>query len=406
MRQDRIDQNACDGKHGNDEETGSPITNPTWHLNAVIPGRLAQQHIRCSKIYGSASDRSSQKPKTAFIYISTDYVFPGSEPPYKTDAETRPLNSYGESKRAGELTVLRAAAEEDAKKNPSTKLNDVHSTTLNGPGIRNKVLVLRVPILYGHTGPDESPAQKGAMGVLVDTVMEAAERMGAWVREMRKWRKGMESDTEGKGSNNNASSEPLKLQKMVIDDWARRYPTCVEDVARVLLDLAQVYLEHDDAEDSKGSSDKNEKESTSEAPATDTGLPRILHFTAEQPYTKYEMCRIFADILGLNVDEALVRDSMGDAGRSAPGNTTAIQRPYDTHLDVSETKQVLQLWRDRKDKVRREAEDGNAQNDGDDPMRCVNFNEWWYVLISSFKYRLSFPIDHPSISMSFNSAKH
>ncbi|MDD2598958.1 MAG: SDR family oxidoreductase [Kiritimatiellae bacterium] len=56
------------------------------------------------------------------VYISTDYVFDGTTPPYHVDSLPNPLNSYGESKRAGEVAVL-SACEEYA--------------------------ILRVPILYG-----------------------------------------------------------------------------------------------------------------------------------------------------------------------------------------------------------------------------------------------------------------
>ncbi len=56
------------------------------------------------------------------IYLSTDYVFDGTAPPYGIDARPNPLNYYGKSKLAGEHAALGAGA---------------------------KVCVLRVPILYG-----------------------------------------------------------------------------------------------------------------------------------------------------------------------------------------------------------------------------------------------------------------
>jgi len=56
------------------------------------------------------------------IFLSTDYIFDGLEPPYKTDAEPHPLSLYGEQKLAGE----RICAE---KSSSST--------------------VLRIPLLYG-----------------------------------------------------------------------------------------------------------------------------------------------------------------------------------------------------------------------------------------------------------------
>jgi dTDP-4-dehydrorhamnose reductase len=58
------------------------------------------------------------------LYISTDYVFDGSAPPYHPDSPTHPINAYGRSKRAGELAVLAA-----------------------GKGMA----VLRLPLLFGAT---------------------------------------------------------------------------------------------------------------------------------------------------------------------------------------------------------------------------------------------------------------
>lgn len=36
------------------------------------------------------------------VYLSTDYVFPGDDPPYAEQDTTRPINAYGRSKLAGE----------------------------------------------------------------------------------------------------------------------------------------------------------------------------------------------------------------------------------------------------------------------------------------------------------------
>lgn len=40
------------------------------------------------------------------LFISTDYVFNGTTPPYNEDSETNPPNDYGLSKLEGEKCVL------------------------------------------------------------------------------------------------------------------------------------------------------------------------------------------------------------------------------------------------------------------------------------------------------------
>ncbi len=59
---------------------------------------------------------------TWFIYISTDYVFDGTTPPYSPNSQTNPLNHYGASKLAGEKAVQ---------------------------SILDDYLILRVPVLFG-----------------------------------------------------------------------------------------------------------------------------------------------------------------------------------------------------------------------------------------------------------------
>jgi S-adenosylmethionine synthetase len=111
-----------------------------------------------------------------FIYISTDYVFPGIEgdAPYEVTSSPKPPNLYGETKLDGEKAVL-----EEYK----------------AAGKDGWAVVLRVPVLYGEA---ESP-KESAVNVLMDIVWKAQE----------------------------------KDANIFMDHWALRYPTNTEDVGRV-----------------------------------------------------------------------------------------------------------------------------------------------------------------------------
>ncbi|XP_033742428.1 methionine adenosyltransferase 2 subunit beta-like [Pecten maximus] len=79
------------------------------------------------------------------LYISTDYVFDGKNPPYNEDASTNPLNKYGISKRDGELVTLEVSKDYS---------------------------VLRVPILYG----DVQDLSESAVTCLFDKVKDTGNR--------------------------------------------------------------------------------------------------------------------------------------------------------------------------------------------------------------------------------------
>lgn len=110
------------------------------------------------------------------IYISTDYVFPGTpgDAPYEADAKPQPTNLYGQTKLDGERAVL---------------------DTLKLVGKEGLGVVLRVPVLYGNA---ETPAES-AVNVLMDALWKA--------------------QTQG--------------AEISMDHWAIRYPTNTEDIGRV-----------------------------------------------------------------------------------------------------------------------------------------------------------------------------
>ncbi|KAI0342187.1 NAD-P-binding protein [Trametopsis cervina] len=214
----------------------------TQKLNADLPAYLA----------------SLSKPnKFTLVYISTDYVFDGTSPPYTPSSPTNPLNLYGRTKRDGEQAVLQVTG--------------------------TAVIVLRVPVLYGPA-PNNSDT---AVNILIDVV----------------------TDQSG------------KTYKM--DHYATRYPTNVLDIADFLVRLSSL-------------------------PATHV-VPPILHYSAEEPFTKYEMCLVFAKILGLP-HRHIIPDAEPYTGAAATS------RPRDCHLYTRETEDLL------------------AQNGG---LGWTPFEEWW-----------------------------
>lgn len=91
-----------------------------------------QELTRCLNVEATRVLAESAKQVGAkLVYISTDYVFDGTLPPYEVDAPCNPINFYGQTKRQGEKAVLEASPHH---------------------------VVLRVPILYGEVETlDESP---------------------------------------------------------------------------------------------------------------------------------------------------------------------------------------------------------------------------------------------------------
>ncbi|RUS18943.1 hypothetical protein BC937DRAFT_88145 [Endogone sp. FLAS-F59071] len=186
-------------------------------LNISVPSYLAKlTHARSISLF----------------YISTDYVFDGTSPPYDIDDTPNPLNFYGKTKYEGEVVIREA--------NPNA-------------------VVLRVPILYGHT---EYNAES-AVNILVDVVMDSGKTVD-------------------------------------MDHFAIRYPTNVEDVARVLRSLSDKKLEQADA------------------------ISGVFHFSGEEPFTKYEMCQVLAKILHVRMDHLRLVDTVPVAA--------AASRPRDAHL--------------------------------------------------------------------------
>ncbi|KAF8460625.1 hypothetical protein BDZ91DRAFT_700160 [Kalaharituber pfeilii] len=153
-------------------------------------------------------------------------------------------------------------------------------------------VVLRVPVLYGEV--DEN--RESAVNALMDAV----------------W------NVHGK-------------QSLEMDHWSMRYPTNTEDVARVLKDIANKYTTH-----------------------PNPTLPRILQFTSEDRYTKYEICQVLAEIAGLPIDHLVPNDSHDP-------NSTVV-RPYDCHLSTK------------------------ALRDLGISVENMNFRDWWQRYMRAYKH--------------------
>ena len=235
-----------------------------------------------------------QRHSILLIYISSDYVFSGrpGEAPYTTSSTPEPANFYGQTKLEGERVTL---------------------STMTESGLG---LVLRVPVLYGECIESRS---ESAINILADLVWKSQTKLH-----------GDKTDDD----------DPIQ-----VDDWAIRYPTNTEDVARVIEDLARRYL-----------LDRTDERTTDR--------PHLLQFSSEEAYTKYGICRIMADILGVSIHGLIVPHRPRDEGEQEDDDVV-VKRAYDCHLSTQALKDL-----------------------GMD-VHTQNFVHWWFVPLSLF---FSFPL--------------
>lgn len=64
-----------------------------------------------------------------------------------------------------------------------------------------------------------------------------------------------------------------------------------------------------------------------------SGLPKILQFSSEDKFTKYEICELFAEIMGLPLDGMVANVEGNDPNAK-------VQRPYDCHLSSEALKDL------------------------------------------------------------------
>lgn len=181
-------------------------------------------------------------------------MFDGTSPPYTPASLTNPVNLYGRTKRDGELAVLGV--------------------------VGSRSVVLRVPVLYVSTDmATDPPGETYLLIVVIDIRYGPAPN---------------NSDTAVNVLLDIVADQSGKTYKM--DHYATRYPTNVLDIADFLVRLAgacQVLPLH-----LLNFSTERITLTITALPAT-RQIPPIIHYSAEEPFTKYEMCLVFAKLLGL-----------------------------------------------------------------------------------------------------------
>lgn len=108
------------------------------HCGALTHVDYCEDHIEESYEKTVASTKAlvnlSKDCNARMVYISTDYVFDGTQGPYKEDAEINPLSVYGKHKLAGEQMVLQEIADSLV----------LRVTNVYGDEIRGKNFIARI----------------------------------------------------------------------------------------------------------------------------------------------------------------------------------------------------------------------------------------------------------------------
>ena len=112
-----------------------------------------------------------------------------------------------------------------------------------------------------------------------------------------------------------------------MDHYATRYPTNVLDIAKFLVRLAGASLDSREEGGREVWSSLRPFFFLSSSATERTQLPRIMHYSSTEPYTKYEICLILSQILGLPHQHISADDAEPDP--SAP-----VARPKNCQLST------------------------------------------------------------------------
>lgn len=200
--------------------------------------------------------RACAKYNAFLIYISTDYVYDGTNPPYFPDSPLNPLNEYGTLKLEGEHAVRAALGGASCAAGASASTGAVAAGAAGGAA---PAAIIRIPLLYGP----------------VERLEECS------VTELA-----------------------LKLKTGApcsVEHWATRYPLHVDDVADAIIRIADARIAAPER---------------LAAARANGGLPIFL-LSGPQGLTKYEMLAKMAAALG--IDASFVRpDPNPPAGAPRP----------------------------------------------------------------------------------------
>ncbi|CAG0897039.1 unnamed protein product [Darwinula stevensoni] len=188
----------------------------------------------CLNVEASGNLASLAKEVGAkMIYISTDYVFDGKNPPYHEGDKTNPLNKYGLTKLQGEEAVMKSYPD---------------------------AIILRIGILYGEV----EHLEESAVTTLFSTLKD-------------------------------------KNHEKTVSDYEIRYPTHINDIAHILVGLAE---KCDSSGEVKG----------------------IYHWCGKEAMTKFKMVQEMSNALSIPMDH-VKPDSSPQSG--------AVTRPYNAQLATS-----------------------------------------------------------------------
>ncbi|HWR12135.1 MAG TPA: SDR family oxidoreductase [Rectinemataceae bacterium] len=241
------------------------------------PGQARALNVAATEMVARACAQSG----AYLLYISTDYVFDGSNPPYFPDSPVNPLNEYGKLKLEGEARVAAAMAEK-AQGAAADTGSGAAAGSGDGTGamtrVAAKAAILRIPILYGPVEKlEESPV----------TELAALLKKG----------------------------EPC-----AVDDWASRYPLHVDDAAAGIETIMDAAM----------------RRPGGLAAAPRRGLPVFL-LSSPVAFTKYGMIAAIAKALG--VDASFVHpDASPPKGAARLLGATLLKvapRPKDCRMDTT-----------------------------------------------------------------------